>query len=47
MAFENGLFLDAVVDVEELTYSLKCVGNVELCGLSLVRHLAERHVATY
>lgn len=39
--FRNCLFLDAVVDVEVLACSFKCVRNVELCGLSFVRYSAE------
>lgn len=41
MAFEDCLFLDALVDVEELACSFKCVRSVELCGLSFARNLAD------
>lgn len=41
MAFENCLFLDAVVDVEELACSLEYVRSIQSRGLSLVGHLGE------
>lgn len=39
--FRNCLFLDAVVDVEELACSLECVRSIQPRGLYLVGCLAE------